>query len=121
MLDEHASLQSIIKKQAKLLISQEMRDSSFDLRSIEARGMISEQVKQIKKTQMPHKQEFEHVIYQKNNPKLDSKLKRNREKQKGNGLKRDRPKEPDAGPDLDSDTNTFIELGLLNKHLINKR
>ena len=39
-----------------------MRDSSFDLRSIEARGMISDQVTRIKKTQKPHKQELEHVI-----------------------------------------------------------
>jgi len=70
---------------------------------------------------MPHKQEFEHVISQKNS-RLDPKLKRNREKLKGNGLKRDRPKEPEAGSDLDTDdTNPLYELGLLNKHLISNR
>lgn len=71
---------------------------------------------------MPHKQEFEHVVAQKNS-RLDPKLKRNRERLKGNGLKRDRPKETEAGSDLDTDDtmNPFYELGLLNKHLISNR
>ena len=53
---------------------------------------------------------------------MNDKLKKNRAKQKSNGLKRDRPQEPDAGPDLDDETkNPFYELGLLNQHLISKR
>lgn len=71
---------------------------------------------------MPHKQEFEHVIAQKNS-RLDSKLKRNREKLKSNGLKRDRPKERETGSDLETEdtTHPFYELGLLNKQLISNR